>query len=221
MTEESLTAIPEYLARAKEREAIAVARRADAEARFAEVTARTSELDEKIILAGNRFHQIYVFADAVDPGSVRQCMAQLDVWDRNNPGCDVEIRFTSPGGSVVDGLALWDYLQVFRRNGHKLTTSAYGMAASMAGILLQAGDVRVMGQESWLMIHEASFGAQGKIGVVMDTVDWVKRVQDRILDIFAARSNKSRSYIKRNWLRKDWWLSSDEALRDGFIDEVR
>ena len=46
---------------------------------------------------------------------------------------------------VIAGLALYDFIQTLRRKGHKVTTVSYGMAASMAGILLQAGDVRVMG----------------------------------------------------------------------------
>ena len=190
-------------------------------ARALKVEADSEERDEQILLAANRYNKVYVFNGEVGAGSVANCMNQLDVWRRNDPGCDIEIVFTSPGGSVVDGLALWDYLQEVKRAGHHLTTVAYGMAASMAGILLQAGDTRILGKESWLMIHEASFGAHGKIGEVEDTVDWVKRVQDRILDIFAERSTKSRALIKKNWLRKDWWLSSDEALCWGFIDEVR
>lgn len=91
----------------------------------------------------------------------------------------------------------------------------------MAGILLQAGDIRVMGRESWLMLHEAAFGAQGKVGEVEDTVEWVKKIQERILNIFAQHSSLSRAQIKRRWTRKDWWIDSDEALRLGFVDEIR
>ena len=56
----------------------------------------------------------------------------------------------------------------------------------MAGILLQAGDIRIMGAESWLMIHEISFGASGKIGEIEDTVEWVKKIQERVVKIFAV-----------------------------------
>jgi ATP-dependent protease ClpP protease subunit len=94
------------------------------------------------------------------------------------------------------------------------------MAASMAGILLQAGDERVMGKETWVLLHEASFLAAGKIGEVDDTVEWVKKVQKRILAIFAGRSNLSRSQIERRWKRKDWWLSSTDCLKHGFVDKV-
>lgn len=186
--------------------------------RIAADQAKRAERDE---LAADRHHHLYNFSKSVSEGTVRECINQLTNWSRKEPECEIEICFNSPGGSVVDGFALFDFIQVLRQRGHKVTTSALGMAASMAGILLQAGDTRVMGAQSWLMIHEASFGAVGKIGEVEDTVEWVKRVQERILDIFAERSKMSRTAIKKKWTRKDWWLSSDEALELGFVDAIR
>jgi ATP-dependent Clp protease protease subunit len=159
--------------------------------------------------------------DEVDEFSTRSLIDTLSLWSRLHPGDPIELIINSPGGSIVDGLALFDYIQMMRRNGHHVTTMALGMAASMGGVLLQAGDTRVMTKESWLMLHEAAFGARGKTSTVEDTVEWVKKVQDRLLDIFAERSTMPRTRIKANWSRKDWWLSSDEALKAGFIDEVR
>ena len=97
----------------------------------------------------------------------------------------------------------------------------------MAGILLQAGDERVMTAESWLMIHQASYGAIGSHYKVEDMVRWVERIQERILTIFATRAASSKAeqpatkaLIKRNWNRKDWWIASDEALTYGLIDRI-
>lgn len=212
--------MPEFLARAKAAEAEATTRKLLAEARAAEVHAEEIELEHRITLANNVFNRTYAFVGKVDAASVQQCIRQLNVWRRTEPGCDLELIFTSPGGSIVDGLALFDFIQTMRREGHFITTHAYGYAASMAGILLQVGDRRVMSKESWLLIHQASFGAAGTIGQVEDTVEWVKRVQDRILDIFAERCTRPRRAIKTNWTRKDWWLSSEEALSWGFIDAI-
>ncbi len=91
----------------------------------------------------------------------------------------------------------------------------------MAGILLQAGDVRTMGRESWLLIHQAAFSALGSTYEIEDRVEWVKRIQDRILDIFADRSKLTKAQIRRRWHRKDWWIDSDEALKLGLVDELR
>lgn len=185
---------------------------------IAAAQAKRAEQDE---LAADRHHHLYNFGKSVSESTVRECINQLTNWTRKSPECEIEICFNSPGGSVVDGFALFDFIQMLRERGHTVTTSALGMAASMAGILLQAGDNRVMGRQSWLMIHEASFGAVGKIGEVEDTVEWVKKVQERILDIFADRSNMTKTQIRTKWRRKDWWLSADEALELGFVDAVR
>lgn len=172
-------------------------------------------------LTNSYLHHTYNFLGAVNAASVQALMNQLDTWDRLDGACQVEIVFNSPGGSVVDGLALWDAIAAFRTKGHHVTTVALGMAASMAGILLQAGDKRVIGRESWLMIHETSFGVHGKFGEVEDFTKWVEKIQDRVLDIFASRSTLTKKQIKNRWARTDWWIASEEAVELGFADEVR
>ena len=148
-------------------------------------------------------------------------MNKLTQWARRHPGCDIEIVFSSGGGSIIDGFVLFDFIQELRSRGHYVTTGSLGMAASMAGILLQAGDHRWIGHQAWLMIHRAAFGAIGKTFEIEDEVAWIKRIEARILDIFEKRSTLTKVKIKRNWDRKDWWISSDEALELGLVDEIR
>lgn len=200
---------------------LAEAREAVAKAGIAEIQLAEARDEEKARLASDQFHHLYTLAAPITEASVRACMLRLSDWDRTDPECEMEIVFNSPGGSVVDGMALFDFILMMRSRGHQVTTTALGMAASMAGILLQAGDRRVMGSEAWLMIHEASFGAMGKMGDIEDTVDWVKRVQKRILQIFASRSKLSVAQLSTRWRRKNWWLDADEALKLGLIDEIR
>ena len=182
--------------------------------------------------AEDEFQHVWYFGEQVSDASVGRCMASLDLWDRLDPTCEITIYFNSPGGDVIAGMALFDHIQMLRRKGHKFTTIAEGVAASMAGILLQAGDHRIMGAETWVLIHEAAFGTSGKTFQVEDRVEWVKRVQERILDIFATRARQAgevgtaskpmtRAQLKKNWDRKDWWLSSDDCLKGGIVDEVR
>jgi ATP-dependent protease ClpP protease subunit len=71
------------------------------------------------------------------------------------------------------------------------------------------------------MIHRAAFGAIGKTYEVEDEVRLVKRIEERILDIFTSRSKLSKIKIQRNWDRKDWWIDADEAVDLGLVDEVR
>lgn len=171
-------------------------------------------------LAHPRFHHTYHFTTDVNGRTIRDLMGQMDIWHHAEPGCEMRIVFSSPGGSVVDGMALFDYIRGMSEGGHKIVTSTIGYAASMAGILLQAGDERVMGSQAYLLIHQGSFGAGGSVGEVLDTVEWVKKMQSRILDIFASRSKLSKREIARRWERKDWWLDSAESLKLGFVDRI-
>lgn len=213
------------LARKHDAEAIlfeAEARKAVAEAEGAELQYEAARDTWAEMHATDEYHRVYRFGESVSSGSVAKCMQTLARWVRLSDGpIDIELIFNSPGGSAVDGMALWDFLKSLQRDGHRITTVCRGMAASMAGILLQAGDVRVMGAESYLLIHEVSFGAGGKIGEVEDTTEFVNKMMDRIVAIFAQRSNMTARQIKARWKRKDWWMDSTEALALGFCDEVR
>ncbi len=166
-------------------------------------------------------NHLYRFDGEVSASSVKTCMKKLTEWSRLDPKCDIEIVFSSPGGNIIDGFELFDFIQELRTKGHRITTGSLGYAASMAGILLMAGDTRWIGHQSWMMIHRAAFGAYGKTFEIEDEVKFVRRIESRILDIFALRSSLTRQKIKRNWDRKDWWISADECLEIGLVDEIR
>jgi ATP-dependent Clp endopeptidase proteolytic subunit ClpP len=215
-------------AKARAKEATARARKASAEAKSAELQAQVhgyateyATAQQLRELASDDQHRVYRFNGPVGPDSVRKASSKLTEWSRQDPGCDVEVIFNSPGGYIFDGMALFDLIQGLRAEGHHVTTGSMGYAASMAGILLQAGDVRWIGHQSWLMIHRAAFGAQGKTFEVEDEVEFTKRIEGRIVDIFTSRSNLSQAKLKKAWDRKDWWISADEALTLGLVDEVR
>ena len=172
-------------------------------------------------LSADEENNLYRFSKQVCSNSVAACMSKLTQWHRQDEKCDIEIIFSSPGGSIIDGFELFDFIQYLRNNGHKITTGSLGMAASMAGILLQAGDTRWIGHQAWMMIHRAAFGAIGKTYEIEDEVRLVKRIEERILDIFTSRSKLTKRKMKSNWDRKDWWIDADECLTLGLVDEVR
>jgi ATP-dependent Clp endopeptidase proteolytic subunit ClpP len=199
----------------------AEAQTAENQARLRRIEADKKEQEWRREKADDKENRIYRYNTIVDKTHVNDCMHKLTQWSRRHPKCDMEIVFSSGGGSIVDGFVLFDFIQELRGRGHKVTTGSLGMAASMAGILLQAGDHRWMGHQAWMMIHRAAFGAIGKTFEIEDEVAWIKRIESRILDIFEKRSDLTRLKIKRNWDRKDWWISSDEALELGLVDEIR
>lgn len=165
--------------------------------------------------------RVYLFYTEVDRREVKRCIQTMSIWSRRNPGESMTVIFNSPGGSVIDGLHLFDFLQSLKQAGHHITTVGLGYAASMGGILLQAGHTRVMGENAYLLIHEITSIGMGKTSEMEDELNLVKRMQKRLLAILSERSTLTIKQIESKWQRRDWWLDSAEALELGFIDEIK
>ena len=199
----------------------AEARKAQFEAHESELKYHEARLKYDRMQSEDERNFLYRFDGGVDASSVKSCLKKLTEWSRLNPKCKMEIIFSSPGGNIIDGFELFDFIQELRAKGHHITTGSLGYAASMAGILLMAGDTRWIGHQSWMMIHRAAFGAYGKTFEIEDEVKFVRRIESRIVNIFALRSKLTKQKIKRNWDRKDWWISADECLELDLVDEIR
>jgi ATP-dependent Clp endopeptidase proteolytic subunit ClpP len=208
----------------KVEEARADSRTAEARADMMGLELRKQLHSDRAWQANDIFNHRYTFDTQVNLNTVNTCLDVLKFWEKNDdtPG-EIEFVIVSPGGDIYAGLYLFDYIQTMRRKGWKFTTIAYGIAASMGGILLQAGDVRAMAAESLLLIHEASTWTAGKPGEIEDDMERIKKWQERIVDLFVKRSGGkiTATKFKAGWKRKDWWLTSDEALALGLIDEIR
>ena len=213
-------AFPEGLIESKRRVFEEEARKLAAEAAREELKLAAEQRLVDMDLSNDRYHQVYHFDSLVSDLNVKICMNQLTEWHRLHPSKRIDIIINSPGGDPISGFALFDYILYLREEGHEVVATSLGMAASMAGVLLQAGTTRIMGKDAWLLLHEGSFGAVGSMGAVEDQITWIKKMQSRILDIFAARSLLSRDEIAEQWKRRDWWMSADEALEYGFIDQI-
>lgn len=203
-----------------------------AQARREAALAETAELERddlrratENILASDSYHHVYHFNQAVTSSSVSSCLYQLSKWDRQDPEAAWTIVINSPGGSVIDGFALGDAITSYSLRGggtHEITMVVRGYAASMGGILLQFADKRVIGPESYLMIHEVATMTMGKIGEIKDEVKFLDTISERVVNLFVSRAQGkiTKAQFKKNWLRQDWWLPSDQALKYGFCDEI-
>jgi len=204
-------------------EARADARTAEARAAMMGLELRKQQHSERAWQANDIFQHRFTFDTQVNLNTVNNCLEVLKFWETTDetPG-EIEFVIVSPGGDIYAGLYLFDYIQTMKRKGWRFTTVAYGMAASMGGILLQVGNKRAMAAESLLLIHEGSTWTAGKPGEIEDDMERMRKWQDRIVDIFVKRSGGkiTASKFKAGWKRKDWWLTSDEALALGLIDEV-
>jgi ATP-dependent protease ClpP protease subunit len=185
--------------------------------------------EERVRLAGNDHHRVYRFTDVVTHKSVGDCTDTLDRWHRLSPEAPLEIVFTCPGGAVYDGLALGDHMRSLSRQGHRIITGAEGFAASMAGLLLQFGDHRWIGEESYNLFHEITWGAYGNTSEHEDLIAQIKMMQDRQIRRIVARAvatvgaenTLTVAQFRAKWKKTDWWLDSDEMLKLGYVDEVR
>ncbi len=191
-----------------------------ASARYNDSYSTEKEIKNKHASAGALETGKFLFAEVVTPDTVEGWMTILSQFSRRQPGADILLRINSGGGSVIAGFALFDLIQELRRDGHKVTTRSFGMAASMGGVLLQAGDVRQATRHSHMLVHEGSLSFNGTVGAVEDTIKFSNTLRSQCLDILSERSTLSRDEIATKWERKDWWLTADTMLAAGFVDEV-
>jgi ATP-dependent Clp endopeptidase proteolytic subunit ClpP len=167
------------------------------------------------------FHnRTYLFTDPFVPETVLECTRVLGQWHRLYPKKKITVILNSPGGTIFDGLALYDYLRELVDSGHEVETLGQGAVFSMTSVVLQAGTTRSMTPHSFLMIHEISHMVGGTASKIIDEAKLITRLQEPILKIYAGRSNMDVEEISRNWERRDWWLTSPEALELGFIDVI-
>lgn len=192
----------------------------EALARVRGVEADVMEREKDVMDAQPHEARIFTFNDRVSAVSVAQCIHEVGVWTRRDDARPIEIVFNSPGGSVFEGLALFDFIRTVRSGGTRVDTTAIGMAASMGGVLLQAGEVRTMSSHSYLMIHEVASGSIGKVSEMEDELKLANRLQTRLVEILAERSSMNASGIRRKWKKTDWWLDAAEAFELGFVDRV-
>lgn len=163
---------------------------------------------------------VYVFDEQVQESSVREAINELDHYSRLNLGKPITVVYCSPGGSVYSGFMLFDFIQELRARGHHITTRTYGYAASMGGVLAQAGDWREVGANSYLMIHEPSSMGIGKASEIKDDADHLKRIVEHMIRIYEPRSTLSAKQLRSKFDRRDWWVDADEALEFGFVDAI-
>lgn len=163
--------------------------------------------------------RILPFLGAVNEKNVSGAMYHLTKMSRRSKD-PITVWFNSPGGYVVDGLALYDFIVGIREGGVEVNTVALGEAASMAGVLLQAGTKRYVGSNAHVLIHEVAGGMVGKVSELKDEMAYTERLQKRLLAILAERSTLTAAQIARRWKKTDWWLNAEECVDLGFADGV-
>lgn len=143
--------------------------------------------------------------------------AQLMFLD-NTETSDITMHIDSPGGSVKSGLSMVDVMDYI---GSDIVTVNTGMAASMGSVLLGAG---TKGKRSSLrfsrtMLHQSSGGVQGNIQDARITMDEWEKINQTLFDLLGGYCGKTAEQVMKDATR-DKWLSAQEAVDYGIIEEV-
>lgn len=131
---------------------------------------------------------------------------------------EITVHLNSPGGDVFDGIAIYNAL---RNHPARVTTKVDSLAASIASVIAQAGDHRVMVQHGQMMIHEAHGVMAGNAEEMAQFAILLDRQSDLIADIYANRAgDPKRAAEFRDLMRAETWLRDEEAVALGLADEV-
>lgn len=128
----------------------------------------------------------------------------------------IEVQINSPGGNVFDGLAIYNAL---RMHPAEVTTRVDGIAASIASVIAQAGDHRIIVKSAQMMIHEAWGMAIGSAQEMRDFADLLDQQNDVIAGIYADRAGGDLDAF-RELMRTDLYLTDAQALEHGLVDEI-
>ena len=162
--------------------------------------------------------RIVMLADEVNNVTANLVIAQLLYLEGQDPEKDINLYINSPGGSVTDGLAIYDTMQYIKCD---VSTICIGMAASMGSFLLAAGakGKRLALPNSEIMIHQPSGGAKGQASDIIISAEHIKRTRERLNRILSERTGQALEVIAKDTDR-DNFMTAIEALNYGIIDKV-
>ena len=162
--------------------------------------------------------RIIFLGTQVDDYTANVIQAQLLYLDSCDPGKDVSIYINSPGGSVYAGLGIYATMQYIQSD---VPTICTGMAASMAAVLLVAGEKgkRFALKHSRVMIHQPMGGIQGQASDIEITSREILKLKNELYTIISQHSGQPFDKVYQDSDR-DYWMTSQEAVEYGMIDKV-
>ncbi|MBP6925355.1 ATP-dependent Clp protease proteolytic subunit [Candidatus Saccharibacteria bacterium] len=165
-------------------------------------------LNERVIFLG----------DEVNSQTANLVVAQLLHLAYQNPDEDIKLYINSPGGSVYDGLAIYDTMNFIKPD---VQTIGIGLQASMGAFLLSAGakGKRAVLGNSRVMIHQPSSGTQGKITDQEITLREGIELKKKLNKILAKNTGQKLEKIEKD-VERDFWMSAEEAKKYGLIDKI-
>ena len=162
--------------------------------------------------------RIIFLGEEVNEHTANVVVAQLLHLANEDPNKDIQLYINSPGGSVYDGLAIYDTIQYIKPD---VQTIGIGLQASMGAFLLSSGTKgkRFVLPNSRVMIHQPSSGTQGKVTDQEITLREAIALKEKLAEMMAKNTGQKVAKVKAD-MERDFWMSAEEAVKYGVADEV-
>ena len=162
--------------------------------------------------------RIVFLGEEVNATTASLVVAQLLYLEVQDPDKDIQFYINSPGGSVTDGMAIYDTMQYIKCD---VSTICIGMAASMGAFLLSSGakGKRLALPNAEIMIHQPSAGTQGQITDMAIHLKRLEIIKKRMNHILADNTGKPLEVVTAD-CERDNFMSAEEAKEYGLIDKV-
>ena len=155
----------------------------------------------------------------IDDNIANLVIAQMLFLAQEDPEKDIQLYINSPGGSITAGMAIYDTMQYVKND---VTTICIGQAASMAALLLSAGEAkkRLALPNSRILIHQPSMGGLSGQATDIDIhAREILRMRANLNEIMAKHTLQPLEKIERD-VERDFWMSAQQAREYGIVDEI-
>ena len=162
--------------------------------------------------------RIVFLGEEVNATTASLVVAQLLYLEAQDPDKDIQFYINSPGGSITDGMAIYDTMKYIKCD---VSTICVGMCASMAAFLLSSGakGKRLALPNSEIMIHQPSAGTQGQITDLAIHMKRLEIIKKRMNTILADNCGRSVEEVTAA-CERDNFMTADEAKEYGLIDKI-
>lgn len=162
--------------------------------------------------------RIVFLGEEVNPTTAGLVVAQLLYLEAQDPDKDIQLYINSPGGSVTDGMAIYDTMQYVKCD---VSTICVGMAASMGAFLLCSGakGKRIALPNSQILIHQPSGGFKGQATDIEIHATAILQIKKRLNEIMAHNCGRSVEEVKTA-TERDHFLTAQEAKSFGLVDRI-